>query len=148
MQKRRGFTIIEMITVILVGAILVTIAFSAFGTVSRRYSAREARNSFEALHARSRAQAIEYGQTIEFRAEADGDSIWIERNDSTLEKIRLMNQFGVDLMSNPASVTLCLNSRGYGDEDCSDVSTAVTFAFATSSDTISIEMLPLGQLVR
>lgn len=147
MQNRRGFTIIELITVILIAGVLVTIAFSAFGTVSRRYAAREARSTFAALHARSRAQAIEYGQTIRFRAETAGDSIWIERNDTTLETIRLMTEFGVDLVSSDASLLLCLNSRGYGDESCSDFDAATTFLFATSSDTTSLEMLPLGQLV-
>ena len=148
MSNRRGFTIIELLTAIMVGAILVTIGITAFGTVSRRFAAREARSAFSSLHARARAQAIEYGEGIEFHTEAAGDSIWIERNDTTLEKLRLQNEFGVDLMSTPASVTLCLNSRGYGSEGCSvNLGSAVTFSFATTTDTFSVEMLPLGQLV-
>lgn len=148
MEDRRGFTIIELLTVIVVGAILLTITITQFGTVSRRFAVREASNTFAALHARTRAHAIEVGQTIELHVDLDGDSVWIARNDTTLELVRLDQEFGVDVTGSASSYTLCMNSRGYGDEGCNSFSTSAQIRFQSGADSATVTMLPLGQLAR
>lgn len=148
MEKRRGFTIIEMLTVIVVGAILLTITVTQFGTVSRRFAVREASNTFAALHARTRAHAIEMGQAIEFHVDLDGDSVWIARNDTTVELVRLDAEFGVDVTGSSSSYTLCMNSRGYGDEGCNSFTTSAQIGFHSGADSTTVTMLPLGQLAR
>ncbi|MGD2068072.1 MAG: prepilin-type N-terminal cleavage/methylation domain-containing protein [Gemmatimonadota bacterium] len=146
MEHRRGFTLIEVVVVISVGAALLTLAVAGFGGVRSRYAVREARASFAALHARTRAHAIEFGQTVELHADAAGDSIWIERNDTILEAVRLGNELGVDLLSDVSVLTLCINSRGYGDSGCSSFSAPLSLYFAAVGDTARLEVFPLGQL--
>ena len=150
MERRRGFTLIEVATAIMVGGILLSFAVTAFGSVRSRYAVREASNAFTALHARARAQAIEYAQLVELNVAVEGDSIWIERNDTTLEKLRFAEEFGVRMTRPEASFRLCFNSRGYGDLDCGSLSVdagAVTVVFENGADADSLEVLPTG-LVR
>ena len=146
MERRRGFTLIEVVVVIMVGAVLLSLAINAFGGVRAGYAVREARTAFAALHARTRAQAIEFGQTVELHVDAGGDSVWIARNDTILETLRLGNELGVDLRSGTSPVTLCVNSRGYGDTGCTSFGSPLAFYFVNASDTAGIEMFPLGQL--
>lgn len=148
MPNRRGFSLIEVVIALMVAGLLLSISVSAFGTVRARYSVREARNSFAALQARARAQAIEYAQTVEFHADADGDSIWISRNDTILERMRLNDEFGVDMRSSSTPFTLCFNARGYGgDASCSTFSSPVSVGFFSATDSARVGVLPYGQLV-
>ena len=148
MEKRRGFTLIEVVVVIMVGGILMSIAVNAFGSIRSRFAVREARSAFASLQARTRAQAIEYAETMRFRGDMDGDSIWIERADGTrIERIYFMNELGADMQSTESTFTLCLNSRGYGDTSCSSFTTPLTVTWENGVDQASLRMLPLGQLI-
>lgn len=146
MDRRKGFTLIEVVVAIVVSAVLLGITVNAFGGVRSRYAVREGRNAFAALHARTRAQAIEFGQTVELHADATRDSVWIERNDTILEALRLGNELGIDLRTEASPMTLCINSRGFGDTGCSSFSTPIALLFATDSDTARLELFPLGQI--
>ena len=131
---------------IMVGAILLTISVPAFGNLRSRYAVREARNAFSSLQARARAQAIEFGQIVEFHVDASGDSMWIERNDTTLETVRLMTELGVGISASSSSYTLCMSPRGYADEDCNSFNSNATFAFGNGADTTKVTMTTLGLL--
>lgn len=148
MDSRRGFTLIEMVVVIMVAGILLSFSVNAFGNIRSRFAVRDARQAFTSLHARARAQAIEYGRTTEFRFDVTGDSIWVERNDTTLTRIHLQNEFGVDMTSNQSQTvyTLCMNTRGFGKTGCTDFTANLTIEFSNGDDTESLGMTPLGAI--
>jgi len=148
MRKKSGFTLIELLIVIVAGAILLSITVTQFGTVSRRFAVKEATNNFAALHARTRAHAIEFGQTIELHVDVGGDSIWITRNDTTLERIRMGEDFGIDVTGSGSSYTLCMNARGYGEAGCNSFTTSAQIGFESGSESAAVTLLPLGQLER
>ena len=145
-MSRRGFTIIELLIVVAVGGILTTFVMVAFGNAQGHFAVRQARNTFASLHARARAQAIEFGTTTSLHVDAAGDSVWITRNDTTLETISFVDQFGVDLDGADASFELCMSPRGFGDSSCTSISGLTTLAFKQGDDEMYAQMLPLGQL--
>jgi len=145
-MQRRGFTIIELIIVVLVGAILATIAISSLGAVQSRTAVRQSRNAFAALHARARAQAIEFGTTTLLGVDVGGDSAWISRNDTILERIHFGEEFEVDLQSSTTRYTLCMSPRGYANTDCTSFTGLAALTFVQGADSMSATMLPLGQL--
>lgn len=145
-MPRRGFTIIELIIAILVTGILTSIAIASIGAVQSRTAVRQARNAFAALHARTRAQAIEFGTTTRLQVDIEGDSAWITRNDTTLETIWFSEEFEVDLRSPSAGYTLCMSPRGYADTDCTSFTGAAVVTFRQGPDSMTATMLPLGQL--
>lgn len=146
LMHRRGFTIIELVIAITVGGILLSIAIAGFGAVESRTAARQARNAFAGLHARARAQAIEFGTRTMLMVDVDGDSVWIARNDTVLETVRFADEFGVDLTADGSRYALCMSPRGFADPDCTSFSGGAKLAFERSGESMTATMLPMGQL--
>lgn len=147
MNRRLGFTLIEIITALIIGAVLLGIAVASWQGASSRFAVRGARNSFVTLVARTRAQAIENGSMVALGASMSGDSVWITNGTTTYEVVHFMDDSHVDLRSSTGDFRLCMNSRGYGDTNCNSFSSAVTLQFWQGGDSTSVEVLPLGQVV-
>lgn len=136
---------IEMVVVVLVGAILTGIAISSFNGVQGRMAARQARLTFASLHARTRAQAIEFGETTSLWVDFDKDSVWIQRGAVRIETIRFQRGLGVDIQGT-GKLRLCMNARGFANTVCNSFGTTQTVVFAAGSDTAGVQIRPVGQL--
>ena len=147
MTRRRGFTIIELVIALMVGIILTSIALSSFGGARASFAVRGARNTFTTLVARTRAQAIESGSTVRLMVSVAGDSAYITKDGTTLDAVHFGDEFHVDLKSSVGDFRLCMNSRGYGDSGCTNFSSTVRLEFWQGSDSSTVKVLPLGQLV-
>lgn len=147
MNRRLGFTLIELVIALLIGTILTSIALSSWGGARASFSVRGARNTFATLQARTRAQAIENGGTVRLLVSTSGDSVTITDGTTTYETVNFMDQFHVDLKSSTGGFRLCMNSRGYGDSGCTSFSSTVTLQFWQGGDSATVKILPLGQLV-
>jgi len=148
-RSHAGFTIIELIIVILVGSILTTIALSRISGAQTRIAVRGAQTTYAAMHARARVHGIEFGQNVLFRVDANGDSIWIEHDGNVLEKIRF-GQDNINLKIVPNSVTSftqCFSPRGYTDTGCNSYNNLMRVHFVQVADSTGLWVLPLGQLL-
>ena len=96
-DRRSGFSIIELVVVLIMGSILSGIALVSFDGVSGRYAALGAQRTFVSLHARARAQAVEYGETVQFKVNPYADKVWLSRAGSVLESLEFDDEFGVDI---------------------------------------------------
>jgi type II secretory pathway pseudopilin PulG len=146
MDKRRGFTVVELIIVIMVGIILTTIAMRTMSAFQTRTSTTQARQVFLAMHARARAQAIEFGQDVRLRIDAGQDSIWVELDGRTLSGVGLASQLGVDIQGS-GTHTVCMGPRGFAKTTCNSFQSPLTLVFAQGANTTSVQILPLGQVV-
>ena len=146
-RSPRGFTLIEVVIALLLGSILTGIALTSYGNAQGRFAVRGARNTFTSLHARARATAIERGSTVRLFVDVGGDSVVITSGATTIEKIRFQEEFHVDLHSTSGNLLLCMNARGYADTGCTNFSAAVNLGFRQNADTVSVRILPLGQLI-
>ena len=148
MAKRNGFTVLELVVVLMLGVALTSIAVRSMAGIQSRMSVRQARNVYAALHARARAQAVEFGEPVMVGIDAEGDSLWLERDDGTrLEVIRLFDEMGVDLQGSSSTYTVCMNARGFADESCNSFDEPVTLSFVMGGDSASLLILPLGQVI-
>jgi prepilin-type N-terminal cleavage/methylation domain-containing protein len=145
-RRNRGFTIIEVIVVLVIGGALMSIAVKGFGTTASHTSARQARNVFNGMAARARAQAIESGRNTVLIADASGDSVLIMANGQIVENVRFGEEMGVDIQTTQDVTRLCMNPRGYADQDCNSFKTTVKMAFVQGNQSMSLEILPLGQI--
>ena len=147
-NRRSGFTIIELIVVLMVGAVLTSIAVVSFNGVSGSFAARGARQTFMAMHARARAQAVEYGRTVQLNLDPVGDSVWLSRGSDVLEVVDFGEEFNVDVRTSTGSeLRVCMNARGFGDTGCNNFSSPVIVEFIITSDTASVSVRTLGQMV-
>ena len=148
MSSKNGFTLVELVIVILMGSILTSIAVNSFSGIQGRFAANGARSVFQAMQSRARAQAIEYGEHVRLQADANGDSAWIQRGDSILESVHFSGEQGVDLaLSSGTLLTVCMNPRGWAETSCNSHSSKVIVTFKAGGDSASVVVRPLGQMV-
>lgn len=147
MNRRSGFTLIELAIVIVVAGALIGISVVAFNGVQNRLSAGQGLSTFKAMHARARAQAIEGGMITQLWVDTPGDSVWIVRDGRTLEVIRFDDELGVEITGNPSLFRLCMTSRGFAEPDCNSFSNSARLEFSQGSEVRTVEILQLGQLI-
>lgn len=150
-----GYTIIELLLVIVIGAILATMTVPSFTRMTSGQNARNARDAVVWMAARARSRAIERGEVIKFEIHVGDERAWIVRRNTgtalasdTLEKIDFENEQDVQINS-ASRLTLCYSPRGYAFS-CSAYSPAapvnVTFTHAGKSAVARVK--PLGQVER
>jgi len=145
-RRSRGFTLIEVLIVLVISTILMSMAVKAFGATSSNLAARQARNVFNGMAARARAQAIESGFTTMLVANIPGDSVWIFANGRVVENVRFSEEMGVDIQASATTVRLCMSPRGYANTNCNSFNSVVKMAFVQGAESEIIEILPLGQI--
>lgn len=145
MRRRAGFTVIELMIVIMVGMVLTSIAYRGFVGYQGKAAARQARLTFAAIHARARANAIEMGTIVSLNVNMTGDSVWLDRGGTIVEKIRFNEELGVDIQGS-GTLKLCMNPRGFADTACNSFNSTQTLVFSAGSDTAGVQIRTLGQL--
>ncbi|MDT8342607.1 MAG: type II secretion system protein [Longimicrobiales bacterium] len=147
MRRCRGFTFIELVIALVVGGILIGISIREVGQVQRRMSVTQGMRAFQSLHARARAHAIERGTLVALFLDTAGDSAFIWDAGGAFETLRFQ-EFGVDVSANPAVVRVCFTPRGYADPDCNSYGAGTVLSFAQGTNTRTLELLPMGQLIQ
>lgn len=150
-RRTSGFTIIELMFVILIGSILTAMALSSFQTAQAAFAARSARTMYATIHQRARARAIELGETVLFVVDTDGDSTFFFNGGAVSEVTNFRRQMNVDLRASPSAFLICMTPRGYADPTCpaygfSTSSTPIKLEFWRNADSSTVEILPMGQL--
>jgi prepilin-type N-terminal cleavage/methylation domain-containing protein len=152
-RSRNGFTLIELVVVILIGSILVGVAMNSFQSAQSAYRARSGKTVYATLHQLARARAVELGQTVLLYVDTDGDSAFTVDGGSVNNVTHFRSELGVDLRATPTRFRICMTPRGYADPDCPALaltatsSSPITLEFWQGGDSSTVVILPMGQLV-
>lgn len=157
-RKASGFTLIELVFVILIGSILTSIALSTFQNVQTRFAVQGAKQMYMTLHQRARSKAVEMGETVILLVYVQGDSALIfSASEGPTDVTRFDEQLNVDIRTpGNASYFMCMTPRGYADYNCGSYGTmgltqtysdTLRLEFWLNADSASVLVLPMGQLV-
>lgn len=153
-----GFTLIEMVFVILIGSILTSIALAGFQNVQTRFAVQGAKEMYMTLHQRARSKAVEMGETVIFFVYPQGDSAKIfSASEGSTDLTRFDEQLNVDVRTRTnGDFSVCMTPRGYADYNCGSYtnfgmtqtySDTVRLEFWMNEDSASVLILPMGQLI-
>ena len=144
-RGRRGFTLIELMVVVVLGTILTQMAVKGFGMVWSEIAAREAGDVFHAMVSRTRAQAIESGMPALLYTDLSGDSVMIIAGGRIVETVRFA-EMGVDIQAPGVNPRICMTPRGFANTACNSFSSPLKIAFVRGAESDTVEVLPLGQV--
>lgn len=156
-RSPNGFTMIELVIVILIGSILTSVALTSFQGAQNALAVRNAKVMYATAHQRARSRAVEMGETVLFYMDVAGDStfMWSLSGGGISDVTRYRSELNVDIRSPTGSYMLCMTPRGYADYNCGALSgigitatdSIVNLQFWLNADSSSLTILPLGQIV-
>lgn len=148
MNTRRGFTIIEVIVVLIIGTILAGIVSLGLAGVQQATALDQSHRMMSTLVMRAKAQAIQEGRTIELRIDGPGDYAAVVRNDggtlTTLEEYYFERDLGIDLSITASSpATMCFGPNGVANTRCGGVA-SITGDFESNTGDVYKFLITAG----
>lgn len=144
-RPRAGFTLVELMFVLLIAAVLLGIGMKQFGRLQVRHQVANARDALVYMGVRAQSEAMKHGNLVRIEIWPDTNMAKIVTpSDSTLERIRFDSQFNADMIG--SAVAACYSSRGFALPSCTTTGLPKNIGFVIGSDTASAKVLPLGQI--
>ncbi len=129
----------------MVVGVLLSIIVRALSPLQNRIALRSSQEALKGLLATARVRAIEYGTRVRLKIDPAKDSAWVTA-DSVLTSFGFASEFNVDVQSPADSVVLCMEPRGFANPSCNSFTNFATLLFVVGSETLSVTLLPMGQI--
>jgi len=153
--QRPGFTILELMIVMIIAGVVASIAIPRMGAMQASQGAQNARDAFVWMGARARARAIERGVTQLLEIDPATDRAWIVRRNptaasDTAQVVSFRTEFEADVTTQTGTtITICYNTRGYAWAcDAASPTADELVTFETGRRTAVARVRPLGQIER
>ncbi|HUG00704.1 MAG TPA: type II secretion system protein [Longimicrobiales bacterium] len=143
-QKRAGFTVVELLIVMIVGSVLATIVSQSLGAYMRRRALDDSRAAVFHMAARARALGIDRGMAT-LDIDPARDTVTLVQGGDTLEVLDIAADYGADLIGD-AAISICYSSRGYALSACTSFGANQTLELEFQGETVGLVVRPLGQL--
>lgn len=147
-SARPGFTMVELLIVVLIAGILGTVAFPGFSQYRQRREAMNAQDAFTGAASRARAAAVQRGEVVLLWVRPDADQTLVLSSDGADTILRLDlggGEIRADLIG--MGLTVCYLPRGYAHPSCGDgASLPQRIGFGNPVDTVWSVINAVGQV--
>jgi prepilin-type N-terminal cleavage/methylation domain-containing protein len=138
--QRKGFTLIEIITVCVIMGVVMMMALPKYGNMNDRNKIRSAKDGLAARISAARAAAVASGKPATFSLVGDTMRVTLSSNGVTEKKgadVELYSQFGVTLTSGNANVVF--DGRGMANQ----AAFKIKFTRGSINDSLCVSKLGL-----
>lgn len=146
---RAGFTLLELIVVMMIAAVLISIAVPQFRQYLERRSVINARDTFGMMAARARAASIERGENVWLTIDPDAGVVRVDTvaGAAPLDMMDLSDGDIRAMMDGTTVTTVVFTPRGFADPGSSTgLPKDVQFTNGSASATVTIT--PIGRVQR
>lgn len=147
---RPGYTVIELVMVMVIGAILLSMVVTGLSGYISRKRVSNARDAFVYLAMRARAAAIERGRNVSVHLSASEGLVMVHEGCSPggaeLERLALADEFFAIVHASPNPLKVCYSPRGFAIDSHTNISAPTIISFVIGKDTARAMVAPLGQV--
>jgi prepilin-type N-terminal cleavage/methylation domain-containing protein len=147
MKSRKGFSLIEVIIVMGVGAVLAAMTVMSFGSVRGSMTVNAAKGTFQTMHAATRAIAVERGMLMRLVADPADATVSIEEGCGGGGTVVQTETLPANIDTGGGIFAICMTPRGYADPAGNSFVNEGTIAFTQGSHSVELRFLPLGQAI-
>ena len=144
--RRMGFSLLEMLIVVLLGGLVLTMGTRQYNGVSNQRAVINAANAMVLTSHRARSEAMRSGRLTYMAVEPDAGVVRVSNGDGDVIHTMDMGTYGGTMSG--SEFTVCYAARGYALPGCTDISGTRTVAFVRGVDTTAVAVMPLGQVRR
>ncbi|UCC71557.1 MAG: prepilin-type N-terminal cleavage/methylation domain-containing protein [Gemmatimonadota bacterium] len=152
-MRNKGFTIAELIIVLVMAGIVMAIISPSLSRAFRRTGVRAAVDEFSSTHSLARSAAVRFGRMAELHIDTIGMSFWVEVDTSSAGGVKdtvgvVKYQQGNDVTIESTRGLLCFDARGLPTTRgaCEAPDARLIFTSGSREDTINITAL--GRVLR
>ena len=155
LEKHKGFTMVELLVIIVVTMVIVSMAFPAMSSTRRDLAVRGAVDEFRGAHNLARAVAVRSSRVAQLWIDGSAETFWVQ-TDTSVAGTQVMDTIGGVVELDELNVTvasnrsvLCFDPRGVPTTQgaCDGTQSAILiFASAGKADTVARS--EVGMLVR
>lgn len=138
-MRRNGFTLIEMMIVIVIMGIMLAMAMPKLHDWSSSADARGARSAATSLLAKARAAAIQNNQVTRASFSGTSGAVVVVATNDTLQRVALGSEYGTTMT--PSSWSVTYDPRGIGAYQ-----DALTVTFTKSEKSSSLTVSGYGRV--
>jgi prepilin-type N-terminal cleavage/methylation domain-containing protein len=143
-RNRAGFTVVELLIVMIIGSVLATIVSQSLGAYLERRALDDSRAALIHMAARARSLGVDRG-LASLDIDPAAETATLVQDGDTLAVVNLETEYGTDLLA-ASALSICYGPSGFALSSCTSFTANQTIGVRFRNATARLRVRPLGQI--